>query len=341
MTRHNSSTSPSEKGWRTLVLKSLLLLLAVTAALVLIGPVIRKRTVTTMRWDGFYEKAAEENIDILMLGSSQSFRGIDPRLFEEQLETTAYNLSNSAQVLSQTRYALEEALRHTDPQVVILETYFINQADLLEDRWYFAYEEVAAMRPGLPRFRYIFDLFTPMTYLDALFPAIREHENWSDEETLEANRLYAETGASKEKANLHLGYVEDESVLSEIHLAEYAQLPYHEQDFTMDEAALRHLRAIRDLCDAHGITLILVKTAMPKAHTDRTNEADRHAMTALVAEELDLPFIDFNLLYDTLGFTNAQFRDEFSETNHHLNSSGARLTTLYLVDYLRSQGTFK
>lgn len=317
-------------------MKAIVFLALLGLLLAAIGPLIRVRTVTTMRWDDFYAMAEEENIDILILGSSQSFRGIDPRILEDSLGMSAYNLSQSAQVITQTRYALEEALRFTTPKIVVLEAYFLNQTELIEDRWYFAYEEVAAMRTGLPKYKYIFRLFTPMTYLDALFPALREHDNWSDEETLEANAVYRETGFSPEKDNLHLGYVEDASVLGEENLLQYAELAYHEQDFTMTPAADRQIDAIHRMLEERGIRLILVKTAMPAAHTEKTNEADRHAMAQSVADRLGIPFIDYNTLYHDLGFDNTCFRDEFSLTNHHLNTTGARITTLYLAEAINA-----
>jgi hypothetical protein len=336
MIKHNLSTSPSDQRIAPLMLKIIVFLVILALILSQIGILLRKRTSTTIRWDTFYEKVQTENIDILMIGSSQSFRGIDPGIFEDQLEMTSFNLSNSAQVISQTYYALEEALRHTDPEIVILETYFINQHKLIDDRWYFAYEEVSAMKPGLPKTRYIFDLFTPLTYLDAFFPAIREHANWSDKETLEDNDIYLKTGVSIEKDFMRDGYVEDSSTLSGDNLIAYSELAYHEQDFNMTPEAFEYMKKITALLAEHDIDLLLVKTAMPKVHTEKTNESDRHAMMQQVADDLNLPFIDFNELYDELGFNNLCFRDEFNLTNHHLNTKGAQITTQYLVDYLKN-----
>lgn len=336
MIKHNLSTSPSNKRIAPTIIRIILFLVILTLILSQIGIILRKRTSTTIRWDTFYEKTQTENIDILMIGSSQSFRGINPIIFEEQLGMTSFNLSNSAQVISQTYYALEEALRHTDPEFVILETYFINQTKLIDDRWYFAYEEVSAMKFGMPKIKYIFDLFTPTTYLDALFPAIREHANWSDEETLEDNDIYLKTGVSIEKDYMTDGYVGDSSALSSDNLIAYSELAYHEQDFTMTPEAFEYLKKIADLLSKKDINLLLVKTAMPKVHTEKTNESDRHSMTQQAADNLSLTFIDFNELYEDLGFNNLCFRDEFNLTNHHLNTKGAEITTQYLVEQLKN-----
>ncbi len=336
MIKHNLSTSPSDQRIAPLMLKIIIFLVILALILSQIGIILRKRTATTIRWDTFYEKAQSENIDILMIGSSQSFRGIDPRIFEDQLDMTSFNLSNSAQVISQTYYALEEALRHTEPEIVILETYFINQSKLIDDRWYFAYEEVSAMKSGLPKIRYVFDLFTPTTYLDALFPALREHANWSDEKTLEDNEIYLKTRVSIEKDYMAEGYVDDSSALSGDNLIAYSELAYHEQDFNMTPEAFSYMKKIAALLSEKDIDLLLVKTAMPRVHTEKTNESDRHAMLQQTADELELTFIDFNELYDELGFNNLCFRDEFNLTNHHLNTKGAQITTQYLVDYLKN-----
>lgn len=331
MTKHNLSTSPS-KITGSVLIKLFIFFLLLILILSSIGVLLRERTETTFRWDTFYETAEKENIDILLLGSSQSFRGLDPRVFTDNLNLSSYNLSTSAQVISQTYYTLVESLRFTKPNLVILETYFFDESSLIEDRWYFAYEEVAAMKFSTNKFNYIFDLFTWDTYIDAFFPAIREHDNWSDEETLEKNNNYLKLG--EQKLQMYNGFIPDETHLSYENIQKYLDLEYHIQKFEIDDKDLFYIEKIVNLCKENDINLIFVKTAMPKYHTEKTNYNDFYNETKRIADLLGIPFIDFNIIYNQVGFENIHFRDEFSTTNHHLNTMGAKLTTDYLVDYI-------
>lgn len=317
-----------------LVIKIMLFLFILILILTSLSGVLRKKTSTTIRWDNFYEKAEQENIELLFLGSSQSFRGLNPRIIEEKLNLSSYNMSNSAQVISQTYYNLVEVLKYTKPKMVILETYYLDKSDLIPDRWYFAYEEVASMKLGTNKLEYIFDLFTWNTYINALFPSIREHENWKHIDTLYDNMKYETTGLTIYDQDMIDGYIVDETVLSSDNIQKYEELGYHKQDVTIDSKDELYIKKIVELCKDNNIEIMFIKTPMPKEHNEKTNYLDRYNEALRIANKYQVPYIDFNTIYDEVGFTSDDFRDEFSEVNHHLNVNGANKTSNYLVDYI-------
>ena len=76
---------------------------------------------------GFMDKRIEEvreikNIDILFIGSSHSYRGYDPRIFNK-FGYTAFNLGSSAQTPLTTKYLLDEYLAALNPKYVLLDVY--------------------------------------------------------------------------------------------------------------------------------------------------------------------------------------------------------------------------
>ena len=63
-----------------------------------------------------------ENIDILILGSSHAYRGIDTRILSKY-GFDAFNLGTSAQTPLQTEFLLETYLKKINPRIIIFEVY--------------------------------------------------------------------------------------------------------------------------------------------------------------------------------------------------------------------------
>lgn len=70
----------------------------------------------------FSEAGSVRNVDVLFLGSSHTYRGYDPRIFEKHGFST-FNLGSSAQTLQQTKYLLDIYLEQMNPEVVVLDIY--------------------------------------------------------------------------------------------------------------------------------------------------------------------------------------------------------------------------
>ncbi|GAA5026444.1 hypothetical protein GCM10011506_12030 [Marivirga lumbricoides] len=63
-----------------------------------------------------------KNIDILVLGSSHAYRGIDPRVFE-RAGYKLFNLGSSSQSHIQTEFLVKEYLERLNPKIVLYEVY--------------------------------------------------------------------------------------------------------------------------------------------------------------------------------------------------------------------------
>lgn len=302
-----------------------------------LSELLGKKTDITFALDEFYELSEEENFDILIIGSSHVFRGIDPSVLDEGLGTNSYNLATSAQVISQSYYTLVEALKYTVPEVVLLDSYFINAAEIVEKREYFAFEQLAAMPMSMNKINYMTDLFPPKEYINALFPAIREHDNWEDEKILEKNMTYLKTGENPHSW-LNRGYVAGYSNLTEENIKEYEAMKATRMDYVVREEAYPYIEDIAKLCEEEDIRLILVNTPLPKVVQEKINDEYQYEQTKLVTDQLNLEYIDFNVLYDEVGFDNSHFLEEANPMfNHHVNNSGAAVISEYLVEVLKDE----
>lgn len=63
-----------------------------------------------------------EDVEILFLGSSHTFRGFDPRIFKKE-GTSSFNLGSPSQTPFQTRLLLEAYVDQFNPRLVIYEVY--------------------------------------------------------------------------------------------------------------------------------------------------------------------------------------------------------------------------
>jgi len=70
----------------------------------------------------FQEVKQKQNIDVLFLGSSHTYRGFDTRIFAEE-GITSFNLGSSSQSPIQTKILLNRYLDKLNPKVVVYEVY--------------------------------------------------------------------------------------------------------------------------------------------------------------------------------------------------------------------------
>lgn len=296
--------------------------------------ILRKRTEISYSLDEYYALSKDINFDQLVIGSSHVFRGIDPEILDNNLGTQTYNLATSAQVISQSYYTLVEALKHSKPKTVFLDSYFIYQPSLLEDREYFAYEHLATMPMSFNKLNYMTSVFGPLNYVNALFPMVREHENWQNEELIDKNITYLKSGVSP-YTYVKRGYVAGYTSLTAENKEGYQQLTPLSVDYNVSHKAYNYVKKIVNLCKKNDIRLILVNTPIPKVVQDKINEEDLYEVTSTLAKELDIEYVDFNTLYNELDFQDQDFLEEMNPImNHHVNRDGAKKVTDYLIAYV-------
>ncbi|WP_374329189.1 hypothetical protein [Soonwooa sp.] len=68
------------------------------------------------------DAAKTKDIDVLIVGSSHAYRGIDPRIFEKE-GITAFNLGSSSQTPINTKALLHQYLDKIKPKMVLYEAY--------------------------------------------------------------------------------------------------------------------------------------------------------------------------------------------------------------------------
>lgn len=78
----------------------------------------------TELWNSFYQEE-QESIDIIFLGSSHIYNGINPIIVYDITHMTGFDLSSSGQDIPTSYFYLKESLQYQHPSYVVLDTYGI------------------------------------------------------------------------------------------------------------------------------------------------------------------------------------------------------------------------
>lgn len=281
---------------------------------------------TTLVIDGFYA-LPENNIDVLILGSSQVMTSVSPMRMYEQYGYTSYNLGTEQQNMITSYYLLKEALTYQSPQVVILDVRFLfpyAQDFPLNSTGEFVRKSIDPLKWSKNKWEFIrtvCNLDAEQELLYYLFPFFRFHARWPD------LSLQDFTYPFQNKNNPLRGFSISRQVDTENQFEGFlitdssltaAPLP------TMEE----YLYKIIDLCKTHDISLVLIKTPMSNGGFQESE----HNTVQKIADNATINFIDFNekSVYDAAAFdASSDYNDDT-----HINYSGACKITDYLAEYI-------
>ena len=269
--------------------------------------------------NGFYAEK-KNDIDVIVIGSSNSFCTVDPIVLYEEYGIAAYDFGSSSQPMNLSVLYLKEAFRRQKPKVVALEVnmmvggglYNISEAGL---RW-----GLTDIPLSIDKLQCIYQSVGAVNaeYFSYVFPMFRYHSRWKELTKLDY------TYFGQDKTNYTKGYLETQSVSeTAVTLNEYD----YDGDAWIEEENIHYLDEIVRLCKKNNAELLLFKSPKENWHRYET-EALR-----TLADARDVRFVDYNELFynDALELDlAADFRDD-----EHLNDFGARKVTSHLGQYLK------
>jgi hypothetical protein len=271
----------------------------------------------TLMTQGFYHEP-QNSIDVLYLGSSLIYRGISPITMLKKYGFTGYIRGSSVQRMWISYYYLEDALKTQHPKVVVLNMNSITddtQND--EDRnrkaldyMKFSMTKIHAVQASLT---------DEESFISYLFPLFRYHSRWDsltqeDFTQLTANKHYFAKGQ-----DLQFGIT-----------------PYHPKDDWLKptnavakegKKAGEYFDRIVKLCRKNGISLLLIDMVSPVRFS-----YDVHNLNQSLAQQYNLPYLDFNMMTDQLGL---DWDTDMLDSGVHLNVSGAEKCSAFLGKYLK------
>ena len=318
--------------------KALCFLTLAVLGLYVISSVLQKKwvefetTSDTYIVSEFYE-LEDRNLDIAVIGSSQTVRDISCMRLLEDHHLSAYSLSGSNQPFIASYFYLREFLRYGRPKLVILDTSMlyerisssllhrvVDNAPLSINKIMLAYDYAKYVfhKKGLKK--------AGTEFWSFVFPVIQYHSRWNeltetDFDYKDKNRyIFRGNGLRSKKRKVKL-----KKILID------GDEP--EPDLRMTDFQLLYFRKLIELCQKEDIQVLLIKT--PKGSWS----ASRSAGVEELAQEYGLDYLDFNrsVLFNAVGLDAAM---DFSEPEH-LNMLGAFKLTDYLADYVLGKYDFR
>lgn len=237
----------------------------------------------------------KDSIDVLFLGDSEAVSSISPMELWNKYGFTSYVCATSGQSLYTTYRFLVRAFQNQSPSVVVLET------DALFQGISFQSCLLSEASIYLPIFQY-HDRWKSLTLKD--FTASITY-TWTDD-------WKGYNSSTDIKAADAAGYMIPSDHIQEI-----------------EPLTTLYLRRIKKFCQSRSVSFLLVSTPSTKNWN-----YPRHNGVVQVAAKENLPYLDLNLITDTLAIDwNTDTRDE----GDHLNDFGAKKVSLYLGEYLKKQ----
>lgn len=278
----------------------------------------------------------EENIDILILGSSHSYRSFSPAVIDEMLGTNSFNAGSSQQLYDGSYYLLREAAKTNRLQTVLLEVSNNNYSasgDVPEACYLLA----DYMKNSPERWEYLWEMGGVGAVLESLTPA--RHNTISPSSALETWRAKLTDGYQKGNyAYLQSGdgyYRGKGFVYVPYNIGEGAHPAGSENtdpDRVISAFSEEYLHKIISFCKENGIELILIQSPM----TDSFLSGDENRQQYMdyfskIAAENGFVYWDMNLC--TADVLRMNWKD-FSD-GHHLSGEGAEKASAALGQLLR------
>lgn len=256
-------------------------------------------------------------IDIIFVGSSTVQAGLSPMTLYREYGLTAYDRSNSSQVIPVSYAVIMDAIKRNKPELVVLDIGFLYQAD--------DYVDEGSSRKSMDSFKwskYKSDCINAImdsseSYTDYVFPILRFHSRWNDlsmedlkywiyKPSVTYNGQLLQFADDGKNANVN-PYMLDESV-------------------GVTERTMAYLKMINNACDDNDVDLLLIKTPMIEGNFN--NKIDQ--IVSDFAEQNGLNYVCSVDSYEEIGLDkNTDFSD-----GQHMNSLGAEKYSKYIGKYI-------
>ena len=286
-------------------------------------------------WDSFYEFTEKNDIDVLLIGNSHLYTGINPNHLSCILGTNCFILAGSGVPVVDAYYSLKEALTRCSPKVVVLETFCIGDEELRKFSGGNLSNEYKSFSGRRNFFMKLFStpvLFSSENYLSAWSTSIRNHDFiFKDPGQIDKNRK----GLNKrhKKKEIELGrFSRFGTGITDETDKEYDELgPVVDgNEFRVNKENYVAVRKIEDLCDRKGISLYFFTVPMYHKHVANYSSW-RTIVSGVIGNRYS--WLDLQDQYDYDLFTKECFENT-RMSNQHTSTRGARMCDYKLANFL-------
>jgi len=279
------------------------------------------------RWEEFYQLPDGDQLDILFLGSSHAYRGIDPSLIDSLLDIHSFNLGSSGQTPLTSYHILKNAVHHIEPKMVIVDLYF--HAFMEENQLSNGGNNWLEIKSSSAKWSFLFNAFD-LYEIAALtiLPIIRKKNNVRyllrkyllGDDHLDDAGSYQQQGYVRQDGRVSLAELEAEKFYSQLQLKKNWALQKH----------LEGLRKLVHFCREKGIEIRCISAPMPSISYQKISDRQR------VQDYLDTLTKELGVAYrdDTQNPSLGLQDDLHFYDDNHLNHTGVQRWNKALIPFL-------
>lgn len=273
--------------------------------------------------DLYQEKGS---LKMVCVGASHALYGFDTAVVDRMLETSSFNLGSASQKVMDSYFLLREMYRSNRPDLVLVEityamyTRFAGHDNPMSSMILFDY-----FRPGANKAVYLKEAFSFADYPALFLKAYRYRNRLGKISATMKKKLasgwlsYDPAAASyQDERYLQKGFVFSDGGFPQGGMGRV--MPYKWDEDHLNPDAFLYLEKIVRLCREAGSEVVFFSTPLPMATLlTLGNYGDVHRYFSGLAQELGVPYLDFNLVRED---RHARPDTDYFDTNH-LNGSGA------------------
>ena len=293
---------------------------------------------------------AEENIDILFVGSSHVYRSIIPKVADEIFGAYTFNAGTSSQQFDGSYAMIQEAVSNYDIKQIYLEMYYDNYNTVeYKERMRLTQTYIISdyMRPSIRKWKYMLSASSQEHYSNTFIPARRNWEKFFDSDYVRIvfqkksqdsykNYQWIRTEDQTEYY-VDRGFVANDNVVDRNtywNSYAYGKVTFPEK-LTTDIDFHQSWLSIVNYCKKNGVELTLFVTPEPEwTIVGKGNYQEYVNMIRELATENDLKFYDFNLV--KAEYFDANNRNLFKDEDH-LNTNGAKQFSALFAKFFTGQ----
>ena len=258
----------------------------------------------------------ESDHEVLFIGDCEVYENFSTITLWENYGITSYIRGSAQQLVWNSYYLLEDALRYETPKVVVFNVLALKYDEPQSE----AYNRMSidGMRWSQSKVDNIrASMMEDENFIDYVFPLLRYHSRWSELTEDDFRHIF-----SKDLVT-HNGYYMRVDVKPQGEFPDPTPLA----DYTLGEKAMSYMQKMVDLCKEKGIELVLIKAPTEFPHW--YDEWD--IQVAEFAKKNDVEYINYIPLQDEIGL--GMSKDTY-DAGLHLNTSGAEKMADYFGAWL-------
>lgn len=290
------------------------------------------------KWNSIYDLTENHDIDILLVGNSHLYTGLNPKNLSVRLANNAFVIASPGTHIGDTYFNLKEAVKLSKPKLVVVETYGIHEfnpnqlqgADLSDQLKSFAARKNFWEKLSSTPF-----LFKPESYGYAWSNTLRNHDFLLNNfEQIERNLSPRRRFSRKKDDKLYLGrYVRFSTGLEDsvLNLYEKNGAPVDGEDYEWNDYTKKYVEKIVDLCDDQNIELMFFTIPMYEKHVK--NYESWSSELGKLLKPTEKKWLDLQKAEEVANFTPEHFENTY-KNNQHLTYKGSLKATYKLADFI-------